>query len=579
MQKVVRLFTLMMVVVIMVACQPDRETAELPADAPPASAPTSQPTLEPTPEPSPTPEPTLLAQGTDGAPWWNDTVFYQVFVRSFYDSDGDGVGDINGLIEKLDYLNDGDPTTDDDLGVTGIWLMPINESPSYHGYDVVDYFTVDQEYGTNEDFQRLMEAAHARGIRVIIDLVINHTGRDHPWFQEARGARDAEKRDWYVWADADPGYKGPEGQKVWHCIPNGCYYGVFWDGMPDLNFENPEVTDAIYDITRFWLEEMGVDGFRLDAVKHLIENGPLQEFTGATYAWFEDYYAFYKSVNPDAFTVGEAWGPTRQVVRFTGDKVDVAFEFDLAQAILSSVRSRDISGRSQIQKIQSDVVRDYPPGQYATFLANHDQDRAFSQLDEDVEKAMLAATWQLTSPGVPFIYYGEEIGMTGVRTGNTDEPRRLPMQWSAEANAGFTTGRPWSAPARDYTVRNVAALENDPDSLLNHYRQLIRLRNASPALRIGDWLPVDSGSRRVYAYLRHHGDETLLMLLNLHSEPVSDYSLKLDEGPLTGGVTATLLLGDGTPGAPLVNGAGGFEEYMPFETLPPKAGYVIQLAP
>ncbi len=420
-------------------------------------------------------------------PWWNDAVFYEIFVRSFNDSDGDGVGDLNGIIEKLDYLNDGDPTQRDDLGVTGLWLMPVMESPSYHGYDVVDYFKVDEEYGTDEDFQRLMAEAHARGIRVVVDLVTNHTSSEHPWFAESRDPA-SDKRDWYIWKDEDPGYRGPQGQQVWHRTPDGYYYALFWDGMPDLNYENPEVTAAMQEAARYWLEDMGVDGFRLDAIKHIVENGELQENTQATHDWLKGFYTFYKDVNPDALAVGEAWTSTRQVLDYTGDEVDIAFQFDLANAALSSA---NFGLSTMIGKEQQAVVQNFPPGQYATFLTNHDQDRVMSQLDGDENKAKIAATWLLTSPGVPFVYYGEEIGMTGTKP---DEDIRRPMQWRSDdgLNVGFTVGRPWRYPADDYEERSVALQTADPDSLLNHYRALIHLRNEHAALRVGEWIAVET---------------------------------------------------------------------------------------
>ena len=245
----VRLFLLL--ALLMVGCQDtpnDTPPTATPAPATVAAEPTATsvpPTATPMPA-TPTPTPDPLFTGTNDYPWWNDTVFYEIFVRSFYDSDGNGIGDLNGVIEKLDYLNDGDPTTSEDLGVTGIWLMPIMVSPSYHGYDVVDYFQVDPDYGTNEDFLRLMDEAHARGIRVIVDLVMNHTSNAHPWFLDSQNP-DSDKREWYIWADENPGYRGPDGQVVWHNNPSGYYYGIFWSGMPDLNYENPDVTAAMFE--------------------------------------------------------------------------------------------------------------------------------------------------------------------------------------------------------------------------------------------------------------------------------------------------------------------------------------------
>ncbi len=533
-----------------------------------AVSPTATP--RPTIPPPPTATPDPLVQGTNGYPWWNDTVFYEIFVRSFYDSDGDGKGDINGLIEKLNYLNDGDPATTDDLGVTGLWLMPITQSPSYHGYDVADYYAVDDEYGTVEDFRRLMTEAHRRGIRVIVDLVINHTGRDHPWFQESRDAAN-NRRDWYVWADEDPGWRGPQGQKVWRCSRNGCYYAVFWDGMPDLNLQNPDVTAELQDITRFWLEEMGVDGFRMDAIKYFIEKGPLQENTNETHAWLRDFHTFYKDINPDAFVVGEAWTSTQQVLDYTGDEVDIAFQFDLAETVFNSIDNRL---GVMVGKEQSQVVADFPPGQYAIFLTNHDQNRILSQLDEDEGKAKLAATWLLTSPGVPFIYYGEEIGMIGTKP---DEDIRRPMQWCSDGGlkACFSTHTPWRFPAEDYESRSVALQDDDPQSLLNHYRALVHLRNEYDALRVGDWALVDAGSAKAYAFLRYTDDETILILLNLDDEALDNYELSLELGPFSSARQAVLLYGEGDLAAPIINEDSGFDAYRPFESLPAQSSFII----
>ncbi len=518
--------------------------------------------------------PDLLSSGTAGMPWWNDAVFYEVFVRSFKDSDGDGVGDIPGLIEKLDYLNDGDPTTTDDLGVTALWLMPIMESPSYHGYDVVDYFKVDEEYGSAEDFQRLIEEAHARGIRVIVDLVTNHTSRDHPWFEESRDP-NSEKRDWYIWEEEDPGYRGPEGQQVWHRTPGGYYYALFWDGMPDLNYENPEVTGAMQEAARFWLEDMGVDGFRLDAIKHIVENGQMQENTKATHEWLKGFYTFYKDVNPDALAVGEAWTNTQQVRKYTGDEVDIAFQFDLANAILNSA----VSGISpQIGQEQRNVVENFPPGQYAAFLTNHDQNRVMDRLGGDENKAKVAATWLLTAPGVPFIYYGEEIGMKGSKP---DEDIRRPMQWRSDdgLKVGFTEGRPWRFPADDFKERSVALQAEDPDSLLNHYRSLIHLRNDHAALRVGDWMPVETNSAYIYAFLRSDGDENILVIINFDDDPVDNYALTLDEGPLAEQAPPMVLFGDMDPTPLTINGTGGFDDYKPLPSLPAQSSYLLQLVP
>lgn len=510
-------------------------------------------------------------EGTVGPFWWNDSVFYEIFVRSFYDSDGDGNGDLNGLIEKLDYLNDGDPSTTDDLGITGIWLMPIAESPSYHGYDVVDYFTVDKDYGTNDDFLHLMEEVHRRGIRVIIDLVLNHTSYKHPWFKSAQSDVNSPYRDFYIWSDEDPGYKSPWGGTVWHRSGDSYYYGIFWEGMPDLNYRNPAVTAEMEKVIRFWLEDMGADGFRLDAIKHLLEEGRNQENTASTHEWLRGFYKVYKDANPEALAVGEVWSSTLEVAKYIGDQVDLAFEFNTAAAMLKSARYEN---RSHILRAHRQITERYPPNQFATFLTNHDQDRVMSQLREDVNRARAAASLLLTGPGVPFLYYGEEIGQIG---GKPDENIRTPMQWSDADNAGFTTATiAWRAPQRNYRDVNVAAQTDDPDSLLSHYRRLIHVRSAHEALRIGDWREVEVEDRRIYTSLRHSDDETLLVLVNLSGETIADYSLTLEEGPLSEGAATEVFTGVSVS-APTVNAAGGFEDYRPLTELEPYTTYLIQL--
>ena len=568
----------LLVSLLLAACQP---TGQPTPTALPAASPSATP--GPTSTPAPTPivisSPAGLVQGADGMPWWSDTVFYEVFVRSFADATtgplaNDGIGDIQGLIEKLDYLNDGDPTTTADLGITGIWLMPIAQSPSDHGYDVIDYYTIEQDYGANADFKRLMTEAHRRGIRVVVDLVLNHTSVEHPWFQEAIRP-DSARHDWYIWADQDPKYRGPWGQTVWHRLGNRWYYGLFWEGMPDLNYRNPAVTEEMLKITRFWLDEMGVDGFRLDAIRHLYEDGQVQENVPETHDWLRDFHAVYKAANPDAVAVGEVWTNTKIVASYIGDQLDLAFEFDLAQAILNAVNNRT---RGDLAIAQDVDLRSFPPGQYATFLTNHDQNRAMSKLAGQVARARLAATVLLTSPGVPFIYYGEEIGMTGQKP---DEKIRTPMQWTAEANAGFSPHAPWEADNKGYETVNIAAERADPGSLLNLYRKLIGLRNAHPALRVGDLTKTDVENRKVYAFLRQSAEEAILVLFNFDDKPTRDYAISLEKSQLSGALAAIELLQDSLVQlqAPKIDAQGGFADYQPIGELAPRTGYVIQLSP
>ncbi len=568
-------FTFWLVVILaLVGCKaPTAE--ETPSPFPQASETAATP-----PTSTPTPRPTMTPQCVSWSDvsideeylrWWNDAVFYEIFVRSFYDSDGDGIGDFNGIRQKLDYLNDGDPSTSQDLGVSGIWLMPINPSPSYHGYDVTDYFAVNPEYGTMEDFKNLLEEAHQRGIKVIIDLVLNHTSKEHPWFLEASQNPGSPYRDYYVWADKPPGFKSPWGSDVWHRTDNGYYYGIFWAGMPDLNYTNPQVTAEMQEVIRYWLEDVGVDGFRLDAIKHLIEEGEVQENTASTHAWWEGFYDYYTSINPEAFTVGEAWTSTSEVVKYIGDEVNIAFEFDTAQAMIDSARSET---NRYIQQAHQQVLASYPPLQFATFLSNHDQTRVMSELRNKVGQAKTAASLLLTGPGVPFLYYGEEIGQTGRKP---DENLRTPMQWTAEKNAGFTTADlPWRRPQENYEEKNVAAQNADPDSLLQHYRALIHARNQHPALRRGDFLELPTSDRRIYTFLRTTADQTILVIMNLSKSAIQDYRLCLSTGPLSRG-TAKEILQNAVVTRPALNGQGGFDSYQPLDELAPYTTYLIEL--
>lgn len=512
-------------------------------------------------------------------PWWNDRVFYEIFVRSFYDSDGDGIGDLQGVISQLDYLNDGDPTTDTDLGVTGIWLMPINPSPSYHGYDVTDYYGINPDYGTLDDMRQLIEEAHARGIAVIMDFVLNHTSVEHEWFLASEN-QDEVYNDYYVWADENPGFRGPDGQQVWYQDNGRYYYAVFWSGMPDLNYTNPDVTAQMMDASRFWIEDVGVDGFRLDAIKFLISDGERQENTPETIAWFEAYRANLRESNENNLLVGEVWDSTSTVSMYTDRAVDIAFEFDLAEGI---VRAAAFGITSSINSALETVLDTYPAGQYATFLTNHDQDRVMNQIRGEVGSAKSAASVILTLPGVPFIYYGEEIGMMGAKP---DEFIRTPMQWSDGDNAGFTSGTPWEAVNTDFADGvNVATQSEDENSLLNHYRALIHARNENPALLHGDITLIDSGSGNVLSFLRQTDDQTVLVVINMRPREVDNYGLTLASSTLSDltGITPVLIssheafTGDGTFALPELNADGGFEGYLPLPVLPGNSVFVFEL--
>ena len=451
----------------------------------------------------------LQVSGQPTPPSWQaETTFYEIFVRSFKDSDGDGIGDFQGILSQLDHLNDGDPTTTTDLGIGGIWLMPINPSPSYHGYDVTDYFGVNSDYGTQADFEALVDECHARGIRVIVDFVGNHSSSQHPHFLASASGPGDPFRDWYVWSDSNPGGD-------WHGSANGWYYGLFWSGMPDWNVQNPDVVQYHYDIVDHWLG-LGVDGFRYDAVKHLVNEGNTYENHPGTFAYLEAFRDHYQSTNPEAICVGEAWTSTNVIAQYGPPHLDMCFEFGLAGGILNAVNQGQAA---PFRGALDAVLAEHVPGAYAPFLTNHDQDRTMSVLGGDVDKAKLAAAVLLTLPGTPFLYYGEEIGMTGA---GSHPNVRTPMHWTGGSQAGFTTGTPWSAAQPDVNSVNVAAQTGDPNALLSTYREFIHLRNAEPALQRGETVTWDATFGEVGAHLRTLGEDRLLVVHNFSNAALND---------------------------------------------------------
>ncbi len=460
--------------------------------------------------------------------WWNDQVFYQVFVRSFFDANGNGVGDFTGLMQKLDYLNSGNPLTKNDLGVTALWLMPIMQSPSYHGYDVTDYKTIEQDYGTNATFKTFLDSAHARGIKVVIDLVLNHTSDQHPWFQNSKTSSSATYRDWYIWKSTNPGFKGPWGETVWFGSGGSYYYGVFTNTMPDLNYKNPKVKSEVAGIVDFWLDTMKVDGFRLDGARYLVEDSTIIADAPSNLSYWREFRNHYKGENPNAMTVGEVWTKTSEVIPYVdGTGLDICFEFDAATNIISSIIAGNPSGiRDHMNNV---VTKSYPFLQYATFLTNHDQTRIYSQLNSNLNNSKLAASLLLTFPGVPFLYYGEELAMA---SGSDDPSRRTPMQWTNGSNAGFTTGNPWEAVGSNYTTHNVQTMNADSTSILNWYKKLIRIREQHPSLRRGAYLQMSGTNTNIYAFGRcYNNDSNQELIIPIHnftaatvSNPTISYS-------------------------------------------------------
>ena len=517
-------------------------------------------------------ETTINLDNIETNPWWNDAVFYEIFVRSFYDSNADGVGDLQGIIQKLDYLNDGNPNTDTDLGVTALWLMPIFPSPSYHGYDVTDYRNIDEEYGTMNDFKALITAAHARGIKIVIDFVGNHTSDQHPWFTAS--ASNESKRDWYLWNSNKPSYNGPWGQEVWHERNGSYYYGLFWGGMPDLNYTNQDVTNEIKNTLRFWKEEVGVDGFRIDAVKHWIENGDQQENTAATLAWWRDLYVFKKSLDPGLMMVGEAWTSTQNIAPYSDKRLDYCFEFDLSYALIDGINNQTNSG---LKSKMSEIISTYEPNQYGTFLTNHDQDRSFYLFGMDERKAKLAARILLSLPGVPYIYYGEEVGMLGQKP---DEDIRRPMQWTSSANAGFSSTQPWHPLNNNYANYNVANQQFESESIWSQYQIWIKQRTRNTALRSGNYDFIESNNSRMFSYLRADSESNtaFAVIHNLSSQNTDDITIRINNSSLTEGTYNLInILNNQNMGSINVISSGAFDTTLSEVTLAAYSSFLLKL--
>ncbi|MGA2489726.1 MAG: alpha-amylase family glycosyl hydrolase [Anaerolineales bacterium] len=483
-------------------------------------------------------------------------------MRSFYDSDGDGIGDLNGITQKLDYLQE--------LGITALWLMPIYPSPSYHGYDVTDYFNVNPQYGTLDDLKNLLNEAHKRGMHVILDLVLNHTSDQNPWFISSNDDIQSPYRDWYIWSDTNPGYLGPQGV-AWFPGKHGFYYGIFGANMPDLNYRNLAVTTEMEKVVAFWLKDIGVDGFRLDAIKLLIEEGQKQVNTQSNHDWLKGFYTTYKLDNPNAFTVGEVNGADAALAAtYTGNQMDMAFDFELASGSINSANGQT---NSAIGSALTFAKQAMPNWQFATFLTNHDQNRTMSVLNGNLDKAKMAAFLLLTSPGTPFIYYGEEIGMEGEKP---DPDIRRPMQWTAGNNAGFTSNIPWEALGPDYQTANVFTESSDPDSLLSYYKTLIAIRANNPILRSGGLTLLSTGNSGIYAALRYDDNTVFLVLANLTGNSITSYDLDGGDTALGNGTYhPTPILGSGLFSDVTING-GKINNFQPLATLPAYGKYILE---
>ena len=461
--------------------------------------------------------------GDLSCPWWQSAVFYQIYPWSFQDSDGDGIGDLRGIEARLDYLRDGTPAS---LGIDAIWLSPIYPSPMHDfGYDVSDYCNVDPRFGTLADFDSLLQQAHRRGLRIIMDLVLNHTSNQHPWFLESRSSPNSAKADWYCWADGRSFLRRPSnwnarfGGSSWTWDPSRRQYYLhsFLKEQPDLNWQHHSVRAAMWDVVRFWLDR-GVDGFRLDAINWLGKDlrwpdNPIRfgwrGYTRQKHLYDRDQPVTHQimqelrrvlSAYPDAVLIGEAAGDTPggpAVFYGNGDdELHLVFDFRLLKSTWRAEAFR---------RFLTEHVPAIPKGGWPTIVfSNHDQPRHIDRygMDGDAEaRARAAALMLFTLPGTPFIYYGEELGMRNAKLRYRElrdpytkrfwpfrpgrDPARTPMQWDESAQAGFTSGRPWLPVAPDYPEHNVNTEAADLRSLLSLYKRLITLRRMSPALMRG----------------------------------------------------------------------------------------------
>ncbi|MGP4081667.1 glycoside hydrolase family 13 protein [Pseudalkalibacillus sp. R45] len=506
--------------------------------------------------------------------WWKEAVVYQVYWRSFYDTDGDGYGDINGVIKKLDYIKK--------LGVDVIWLNPVYESPDKdNGYDISDYQSIMKKAGTIEDWEKLLREVHKRDMKLIMDLVVNHTSDQHHWFQESRSSKDNPKRDWYIWRDPKPDGSPPNNWRSYFTPSTWefdgktgqFYFHSFAVEQPDLNWRNPDVREAIFEMMKFWLDK-GIDGFRMDVINLLakIEGFPDAQtpekinYLGNNPGIHEYLQEMNKNVlrHYDIMTVGEIPFVTPEDgLKYVGEdrnELDTLFHFQVAD----DMPDWDMLQYKDIQKKWFEGM--FGRGWNSQFLNNHDHTRQVTRYGDDgeyrVESAKLLATMVHTLPGTPYIFQGEEIGMTGVDFDSIDDYQdiamrnkyeeevgkgrnpdevleelkplsrdnsRTPVQWDATENAGFTDGEPWIPVNPNYKKINVENALEDPDSIFYYYQKLIELRKNNDVMVYGDYEDLSEGDEHLYMYTRRFDGVTWLVVLN-HSD--ENYRMTLPEESL-----------------------------------------------
>ena len=487
--------------------------------------------------------------------WYKDAVIYQVHVRSFFDSSGDGNGDFRGLAQKLDYLQE--------LGINALWLMPFFPSPLRDdGYDISDYRSVNPKYGMLEDFQFFLASAHQRGIRVIIEMVLNHTSDQHPWFQESRSSRENPRRDWYVWSDTDTKYKGTRiifldtelSNWAWDPVSKQYYWHRFFSHQPDLNWDNPQVREEMWDVMRFWLN-MGADAFRLDAVPYLVEReGTNCENLAETHGVIKELRARLDKEFPGRMLLAEAnqWPADLRAYFGDGDEFHMAFNFPLMPRMFMGIKLEDRKPITEILK-QTPQIPDVC--QWSLFLRNHDEltlemvtdmerdymydeyahDKAMRLnlgirrrlaplLDNDRRRIELMNGMLMSLPGTPIIYYGDEIGMgDNINLGDRNGVR-TPMQWDGGWNGGFSSADPEALysplmlnPVYGYQAINVQSQKRFDHSLLSWMKRLIKVRKSTPVFGRGSIEFLYPANHRVLGYVRKLGNETILVVNNLSS--------------------------------------------------------------
>jgi glycosidase len=490
-------------------------------------------------------------------------VYYQLFVRSFSDSDGDGVGDFNGITKKLDYLVD--------LGITGIWLMPIHPSPTYHGYDVLDYYDVNPDYGSLEDFKNLCKEAKAKGITIMIDLVVNHTSSLHEWFLKAL-AGDKKYKDYYVFTDqTTTGKLGSWGQNIWHSANNQKYCGYFSNTMPDLNFFNEAVIEEIYNIGQFWIEN-GVGGFRLDAAQHFFGTNEYLNHNIDFYdniLFLKDFRKKMREYDPNVYITGEINLLTESIVKEYFIGLDSPLDFPIANKVVTVGASNGnlnyAKSLVKIYKSYASLDRNFVS---APFLRNHDENRLATEYDGNIDKLKLVAEMLMVLPGSPIVYYGEEIGMYGSKSNGElsngiaiwDETRRLPFNFGDEYTTTWFQDENFYDVIRNKTIKPVSEQLLDQESLLNTYRAIIKLRNENVALRYGNSITAyENNTSQVQGFYREYQYE------DIYQKVLVFHNLSLTEQTL-----------------PAVNGniiyASGREDLTEITTIAPKSTIVIDVS-